>query len=116
MATFPDIKPSYNSSQTVKQDYLTTELGDGYQQRLVFGLPANKRLRSFNYKYELSKTDADTINTFLDARFDASMESFNFTPVDETTAIKVICTSRRTTIPFKNRVSLNLSFLQVAEP
>lgn len=116
MATFPSFQPSYNSSENVKQDYLEFDLGDGYKQRLIQGLPANKRLRSFNYKYELSKTDADTINTFLDARFDASMESFDFTPVDETTAIKVICTGRRATIPFKNRVSLNLNFLQVAEP
>ena len=116
MATFPNFQPSYNSSNNVKQDYLEVNLGDGYKQRLVFGLPANKWLRSFNYKYELSKTDADTINTFLDARFDASLESFNFTPVNETTAIKVICTGRRETIPFKNRISLNLNFLEVAEP
>ena len=116
MATFPNFQPTYNSSENVKQDFVQFDLGDGYQQRLIFGLPANKRLRTFNYKFELSKTDAATINTFLDERFDASMESFNFTPVDETTAIKVICTGRRSTIPFKNRVSLNLNFLQVAEP
>ena len=117
MATFPtNIKPTYNSSEDVKQDYLETELGDGYKQRLVFGLPANKRLRSFSYKYELSKTDANTLDTFLNARFDAGMEEFDFTPVDETTAIKVICTNRRKTVPYKNRVSYSLNFMEVNEP
>lgn len=116
MATFPtSIKPSYNSSEDIKQDFIKTELGDGYQQRLVFGLPANKRLRNFSYKYELSKTDADTLDTFLNARFDANMEKFDFTPVDETTAIKVICTSRRKTVPYKNRVNYTLNFSQVNE-
>ena len=117
MATFPaNIKPSYNSSEDVKQDFIKTELGDGYQQRLVFGLPANKRLRSFNYKYELSKPDANTLDSFLNARFDAGMEEFDFTPVDESTAIKVICTNRRKTVPYKNRVSYSLNFMEVNEP
>lgn len=116
MAVFPSFQPVYNSSETIKQEYITVQLGDGYQQRIVEGLPINKRLRTFSYKYELSKTDAATINTFLDARFDATMESFDFTPVNETTAIKVICTNRRSNAPFNNRVNLNLTFEQVAEP
>ncbi len=116
MATFPSFNPSYNSSESIKQDYVDIKLGDGYQQRLIFGLPENKRLRSFSYKYTLSKTDANTLNTFLNARFDASMESFTFTPVNETTAIKVICTGRRMTMPFNNRVNFTLNFEQVAEP
>tara|TARA_R100001509_G_scaffold56428_1_gene31229 strand:+ start:247 stop:600 length:354 start_codon:yes stop_codon:yes gene_type:complete len=117
MATFPaNIKPSYNSSENIKQDYIETQLGDGYVQRLVYGLPANKRLRNFSYKYELSKTDANTLDTFLNARFDANMEPFDFTPVDETSSIKVICTNRRKTVPYKNRVNYTLNFSQVNEP
>lgn len=117
MATFPtDIKPIYNSSEDIKQDYIKTELGDGYQQRLIFGLPLNKRLRNFSYKYQLSKTDANTLDTFLNARFDAGMEKFEFTPVDESTSIKVICTDRRKTVPYKNRVNYSLNFEEVNEP
>ena len=41
MATFPDIKPIYGESQDVEQQSLVVKLGDGYEQRLVNGLPAN---------------------------------------------------------------------------
>ena len=44
MATFPSISPQYATQETVNQDNIVVKLGDGYQQRLVFGLPANKRL------------------------------------------------------------------------
>ena len=116
MAVFPSIKPTYGESITVKQDFITVKLGDGYEQRIVEGLPANKRLKTIQAKFELSQTDADTINTFLDARFDAGMESFDYTPTNSTTALKVKCTNRRETIPFKNRISMSLTFEQVAEP
>ena len=42
MATFTSIEPLYNTQETVKQDYKTVKLGDGYQQRIIEGLPANK--------------------------------------------------------------------------
>ena len=116
MAVFPSIKPQYNEQITVKQNYLTVKLGDGYQQRIVEGLPANKRLKTIQAKFELSQTDADTINTFLDARFDAGMESFDYTPTNSSTTLKVICVNRRESIPFKNRISMNLTLEQVAEP
>ena len=35
MATFPSIEPLYNTQETVKQDYITVKLGDGYQQILL---------------------------------------------------------------------------------
>ena len=44
MATFPSITPQYSTQETVNQDALRIKLGDGYEQRLVQGLPANKRL------------------------------------------------------------------------
>ena len=115
MATFPSIEPLYNTQETVKQDYITVKLGDGFQQRLVNGLPANKRLITLQLKFDLSQTDANTINTFLDARFDAGMEAFDYTPSNRS-AIKVKCVRRSESIPYKNRVSLNLTFEQVAEP
>ena len=61
MATFPSISPLYATQETVNQDNNVVKLGDGYQQRLVFGLPANKRLINLNLAFNISTTDADTI-------------------------------------------------------
>ena len=116
MATFPSITPRYSTQETVIQDSLRIKLGDGYEQRFVQGLPANKRLKTIQAKFEISQTDANTINTFLAARFDAGMESFDYTPSNATTAIKVICVRRTETIPYLNRVNLSLTFEEVAEP
>ena len=115
MAVFPSIKPIYGEQITVNQDARTVKLGDGYEQRFINGLPANKRLLTIQAKFGLSQTDANTINTFLDARFDAGMEAFDYTPSNRST-IKVKCVRRSGSIPYLNRVSLNLTLGQVAEP
>ena len=107
MAVFPSIKPIYGEQITVKQDARTVKLGDGYEQRFINGLPANKRLLTIQAKFELSQTDANTINTFLDARFDAGMEAFDYTPSNRST-IKVKCVRRSESIPY-----LNLSLIHI---
>ena len=111
-----NVKPAFNDAVTVEQNFNQIKFGDGYGQRLVFGLPTNKRKKIFTLTYNVSKTVAATINNFLDARFDSSAESFDFTPPDETTAIKVICIRRRSQTPFTNRRTINLTFEQVFEP
>ena len=115
MATFPSITPQYSTQETVNQDSQVVELGDGFQQRLVFGLPANKRLISLNLTFNISTTDAETIDNFLDERFD-DQDSFDFTPPHHSLALKFVCVSRTRTAILSNRVIMNLSFSQVAEP
>mgnify|MGYP003122220861 FL=1 len=115
MATFPDIKPIYGESQDVEQQSLVVKLGDGYEQRLVNGLPANKRIKNLNLTFNISETDADTIDTFLDARFD-DQESFDYTITGESSARKFKCTRRRKSIPYKNRVNMTLTFVELKEP
>ena len=105
------------NSQTFEtiQDNQVVELGDGFQQRLVFGLPANKRLHVVNLSFYIYETDADTIDTFLNARFD-DQASFDYTMTGETSARKFKCTRRSKSIPYLNRVNMNLTFEEVAEP
>ena len=79
-------------------------------------LPANKRLITLQLKFEISQTDADTINTFLDTQFDASQESFNYTLGSKYSGKKFICVRRTETFPVLNRVKMNLTFEEVAEP
>ena len=115
MATFPSITPQYSTQESVNQDSLRIKLGDGYEQRIVRGLPANKRLISLTLTFNVSTTDATTIDTFLDARFD-DQASFDFTPPHHSSALKFVCTRRSRTAILSDRVIMNLAFEQVAEP
>jgi len=114
MATFPSITPQYSTQETKQQDSLRIKLGDGREQRLVFGLPANKRLITLNQTFNVSTTDASTIDTFLDERFD-DQANFDYTPPHHSSALKFICTRRSRTAILNNRVVMNLTFEEVAE-
>jgi phage-related protein len=115
MATFPSITPQYSTQETVNQENIVVKLGDGYQQRFVEGLPANKRLINLTLTFNVSTTDATTIDTFLDARFD-DQANFDFTPPHHSSALKFVCTRRSRTAILDNRVVMNLTFEEVAEP
>lgn len=115
MATFPSITPQYSTEETVNQENIVVKLGDGYQQRFVEGLPANKRLINLTLFFNVSTTDATTIDTFLDARFD-DQANFDFTPPHHSSALKFVCTRRSRTAVLSNRVVMNLTFEEVAEP
>ena len=114
MATFPSITPLYSTQEIKNLDFQRIKLGDGREQRLVFGLPANKRLITLNLGFNVSTTDADTIDTFLDARFD-DQANFDFTPPHHSSALKFICTRRARTAILNNRVVMNFTFEEVAE-
>ena len=114
MATFPSITPRYGISKTSSPNVRIIQFGDGYQQRLTYGL--NQNLKIWNPEFQnISETDADTIETFLDARA-ADNASFDWTPPGESSASKFICLSWSKTIPYNNRASISASFQEVAEP
>lgn len=114
MATFPSITPSY---QAVKQSAPRTrsvQFGDGYSQRLKWGL--NTDAKQWNLQWiNISETDSDTIETFLEARASDSA-SFDWTPLDSSTAYKWVCSGWSKVIPYKNRASISATFQQVFEP
>jgi len=113
MTTFPSITPSYGLRQINSPDVMQVQFGDGYAQRLVFGL--NQNLKSYNPVWKnISETDADTISNFLDAR--GGSESFDWTPPGEASSSKFICQSWNKTIPYKNRATIQATFNEVAEP
>jgi len=113
MATFPDIAPQYNARKTTRSRVNITEFNDGYQHRIKFGL--NTRPFVWSLTFNVSETDSDTIETFLEARADDAA-SFDWTPPGSSTAYKWICTEWTKTIPYVNRAMLNMTFQQVFEP
>ena len=111
MADFPSINPTYGAQKTSQPKIRQVQFGDGYVQRLTFGL--NQDLKTWNLTFEVSETDADTIETFLEAR--GGSEYFTWSPPDETTSYKWICLNWSKTIPYLNRATIQATFQEVAD-
>ena len=111
MATFPSITPTYGLQKSSAPNIRKVQFGDGYEARLTYGINQNPKV--FNLTFEVSETDADTIETFLEARGGA--ESFDWSPPDETTTYKWICQDWSKSIPYLNRATITVTFQQVFE-
>ena len=113
MPTFPSITPTYNAQKNNRPNVRTVRFGDGYEQRIAFGL--NQNPKTFTLTFEVSETDADTIETFLDARA-ADNASFDFTPPGEGSSSKFVCEQWSKSIPYLNRATIQATFREVFEP
>ena len=83
MANFnTDVNLSPNYGITIANRPVQKKLryADGYEHRLLFGLAQHQNPKIFNFTFNVSETDADTIENFLDARANDS-DSFDF-PTD----------------------------------
>ena len=115
MATFPSIKPKYGQQKRSAPKTRTVRFADGYEHRLLFGLAQHQNPKIFSLTFEVSETDADTIETFLDARANDS-ESFTFTPPGESSSSEFVCESWSKSIPYNNRATIQATFREVFEP
>ena len=114
MATFPSIDPSYGAQKRSQPAVRTVQFGDGYQARLTYGLNQNPKEWQLEFR-NLTEADADTIETFLDARA-ADNAPFDWSPPDETDTYKWICRSWTKTLPYSNLATIQTTFTQVFEP
>ena len=115
MATFPSIKPTYGQRKSSRPRTRTIRFADGYEHRLLFGLAQHQNPKEFSLTFEVSETDADTIETFLDARANDS-DSFTFTPPGESSSSEFVCENWSKSIPYNNRATIQATFRQVFEP
>ncbi len=82
MATFPSISPTYGMRKTSKPKIRVSSLGDGYEFRALYGLPLSQDPKVYDLTFNVSETDADTIEAFLRSRVN-DQASFTFTPPAE---------------------------------
>ena len=115
MATFPSIKPTYGQRKNSRPKTRTVRFADGYEHRLLFGLAQHQNPKEFSLTFEVSETDADTIETFLDARANDS-DSFTFTPPGESSSSEFVCERWSKSIPYNNRATIQATFREVFEP
>lgn len=111
MATFPNITPDYFPTKASQPATRVVKFGDGAEQRLLYGLHQNLKIWSLSFS-NLTETQADEIETFLDARAEDAA-SFDWTPPGSSTAYKWVCDEWTKTIPYVNRATINASFRQV---
>lgn len=83
MATFPSIEPSFSVKKDQAPASKIVRFADGYEHRLIFGLPNNQNPRLYNLKWEnITEEESDTIDYFLQERaFDKA--SFDYAPPRE---------------------------------
>jgi phage-related protein len=115
MATFPNIKPTYGQRKRSEPKTRTVRFADGYEHRILFGLAAHQNPKEFNFTFNVSEAEADTIETFLDARA-LDSASFTFTPPGESSSSQFVCESWTKSIPYNNRASIQATFREVFEP
>ena len=115
MATFPSIAPTYGVQKRSAPKTRTVRFADGYEHRIVFGLAEHQNPKVYNLTFEVSETDSDTIETFLDARANDSA-SFTFTPPGEPSASQYVCEVWNKSIPYLNRARVQATFREVFEP
>ena len=115
MASFPNFTPIYGSTKTINTKAVVVNLGDGYQHRTLFGLPQNQSPMTLDLTFSVSESESDQIFSFLTDR-DLDQAAFDYTPTDEASSLKFVCTKKTKSIPYNNRAIVNLTFVQVFEP
>jgi len=115
MATFPSITPKYGQQKRSAPNTRVVRFADGFEHRILFGLAQHQNPKIFNLTFEVSQTDADTIETFLDARANDS-DSFTFVPPGESSSSEFVCESWSRSIPYLNRATIQATFREVFEP
>ena len=98
MATFPSIKPTYGQQKRSAPNTRTIRFADGFEHRILFGLAEHQNPKTYNFTFEVSETQADEIETFLDARANDSA-SFDFEAPGETASQKFVCEACSKSIP-----------------
>ena len=112
MATFPSINPTYGTVKSSAPRVRAVSFGDGYEQRVTFGIQQNPK--TYDLTFVVSEANSDTIETFLDARADDAA-SFDFTPPGEGSSSKFVCPQWQKTLTTNGFSTITATFRQVFE-
>ena len=115
MANFPSIDPTYGQRKKSQPNTKTIRFADGYEHRLLLGLAQHQNPKEYSFTFEVTESQADIIETFLDARANDS-DSFTFTPPGESSSSEFVCENWTKSIPYLNRATIQATFRQVFEP
>lgn len=113
MATFT-YTPDFSAAETSKPRVRTFQAGDGYQQRVVFGLHPDLKQWDLTFTNRTNDETA-SIKGFLEAR--GGTESFTWTPPTVgSNSSSFICSEWQITLDAYNLNTIKATFQEVAEP
>lgn len=105
--------PDFGASAAYKPRVRTAQFGDGYQQRVADGI--NTGQDAWNLTFAIrTNSEAAEILAFLNAR--GGVEAFDWTPLLESTAIRVVCREWNRTLDRHNQNTVTAKFERVYEP
>lgn len=111
MATFT-FTPSFEAVESSKPRVRKFQAGDGYEQRVRFGLNTDPKEWSLTFANR-TDTESSQITSFLEAR--KGVESFDWTPPRGTSG-KFVCEEWQVTMSNYNNNQIQATFRQVYEP
>jgi len=111
MATFT-YTPSFEATEASKPRVRKFQAGDGYEQRIRFGLHTDPKEWSLTFANR-TDTERNNILAFLEAR--GGVESFDWTP-PRGTAGKYVCEEWQATLSNCNNNQIQATFREVFEP
>ena len=123
MATFDDstvgtstggTTPDFGAIRKSDPNIRAIQFGDGYQQRVTFGLNQNPKVWDLRWTAK-SNSDANAIEAFFDARA-ADATSFDWTPLNDTNTYKWVCKSWQRNYQYADINEISATFQQVFEP
>ena len=83
MASFPTtVQPAYSFQKSSRPNVQTVVFADGFQQRQLIGIAAHQNKKFLNLIFNVSETESDEIEYFLNERA-LDQASFTFTPPGE---------------------------------
>lgn len=112
MATFT-YTPDFGAQVQAQPRVRAVTFGDGYQQRQADGINNLPQVWSLQWQNR-DNTETNAIKSFLALR--AGVEAFDWTPPNEDTAIRVICSEWQVTTVRYNLNNVSASFTQIFEP
>jgi phage-related protein len=122
MATFNDstvgvaagqTTPDFGAQRSSEPATRKVKFGDGYEQRLIFGLNQNPRSWSLTWSAKTNAV-ANAIEAFFDAR--QGQEAFDWIPITESTASKFVVESWSREYQYADISTITATFRQVFEP
>lgn len=105
----PDFGAQVNKQPAVKR----VKFGDGYEQRIQFGINNNPQVWSLTFKNR-DASEATAIDAFLADK--AAVYAFYWTPPGSTTQIAVVCDSWSMEAVKYNLYTVTATFRQVFQP
>lgn len=112
MTTFT-YTPDFGARATIKPRVRTVAFGDGYEQRQANGINARNDTWDLQFQRR-TNTEAQGIMDFLDAR--GGVQAFDWTPPNESTAIRVVCREWSKTLERYNLNTVTAQFVRIYEP